>query len=322
MTMRYRAAIIGCGQIGALYSKPNQWSGILTHAHAYRHDKRTQLAAVVDIDKKKAGHAARQWGAKAYSNVRQMLDQEKADIISICVPDEAHEDVLEACLAYKPKAVFCEKPLTTDIASAQRIVTRYDQAGILLAVNFSRRWNPGVIRLKEEIQKDRYGRLLKAQGIYTKGILHNGSHMIDLMRYLCGEIKVTRSLGAKTDWKAADPSMDAFLEFSNGASGFLCCGDDRLFSIFELDMLFSKARVSLKNFGEDLIYEKVVLDPVLRGHKFLKLAGHQKMSLNKNMLYALRNVVDALEGKGILLCPAQEAYKTQLICHKILKGVR
>jgi len=317
---KFCAAIIGCGHIGTSYSNPQSKSGALTHAHAYAHDPRTELVALLDSKAEIAKKAAKVWGVQAYDDLEEMFNNEKIDIVSICVPDEAHQKVLEKCLLYFPKAVFCEKPMTTSIVAARKLVGQYARAGIILSINFSRRWNPGVIQLKEDIQKGKYGQLLNAQGTYTKGILHNGSHMIDLMRYLCGEITQVRPLSSKADWKVSDPSVDAFLQFSNGASAHLCSGDERHFSIFELEMIFTKARVSLKNFGEDFFYEKVVSDPVYKGYKILKLAEHKKLDSNKNILYAIAKLVDVLEGKNALLSSGGEAYKTQLICHQILNG--
>lgn len=319
---KYRAAIIGCGQIGVLYSKPHLWSGVLTHAHAYQHEKRTELVAVVDVDPKKAKHAARLWKTKAYSNLSRMLDNEKVDILSVCVPDQAHEAVLEACLDYNLKAVFCEKPLTTDTVSAQRIISRYTQSRILLGVNFSRRWNPRIRRLSQEIKAGKYGQWINAWGVYTKGILHNGSHMVDLMRFLIGEISSVKALSGKADWKAADPAVDAYLHFKDNKTAFLLAGDERRFSIFELEMLFSKARVSLKDFCEDLTIEKVIADPALKGYKVLKSAGSQKTDLSQNILLAIGNLVDALEGKGRLLCPGTDALKTQAVCQRVLNDYK
>jgi len=106
MTVKYNAAIIGCGRIAVLFDQPDQDDKILTHAHAYSLEPRVHLCAMADIDEQKANHAVKVWGGTPYSDVRKMLGQENIDIISICVPDENHEEVLDICLSYRPKAVF------------------------------------------------------------------------------------------------------------------------------------------------------------------------------------------------------------------------
>lgn len=310
---KYQAAIIGCGNIGT--------RGVLTHAQAYAQEPRTSLVAVLDQNKKRVEVAAKSWGVRAYHALEEMFNKEKIDIVSVCVPDEAHEEILNRCLKYVPKVVFCEKPLTTNLISAKKIVEHYAKEGVMLAVNFSRRWNPGIRQLKANIEQGKFGRLMGVHGIYTKGILHNGSHMIDLIRYLAGEIKHVRALNARIDWKASDPAVSAYLQLTNGAFGFIAAGDERYFSIFDLELVLTKARISLKNFGEDLVIEKVKVDPLFKGYKILGSTEYLKMDLKKNIHYALGNLIDALEGKDVVLIPAKEAYFTQQICHQILKGL-
>ena len=66
---------------------------------------------------------------------------------------------------------MCEKPFTTDIKSAKYFVDEYKKAGILLAVNYTRRWNKTFIELKNKIKRNEYGKILNIVGFYNKGIL-------------------------------------------------------------------------------------------------------------------------------------------------------
>ena len=299
---KYKAAIIGCGIIGT--------NGVLSHAYGYRHDPRVQLTAVVDTDQSALAAAAAAWKVNGYRHIKDLFKNEKIDIISICVPDTAHERILNECIKYKPMAVICEKPLTTQLAGAIKMVNRYKQHKILLSVNYSRRYNHGISALKKKIQQGQFGSLINAVGVYTKGTLHNGSHMIDLIRNVLGEVADVKVLGRRVDWKKTDPTIDAFLSLTNGAGVHLAAGDERVHSVFELDMFFSRARVSLRNFGEDLIIESA---------RPPKKIQRMKMKLSGNILTAIGNVIDALEGKAKLLSSAQEAVKTEQVCHQLLK---
>ena len=141
--------------------------------------------------------------------------------------------------------------------------------------------------------------------------------MIDLIRCLLGEINSVKALSGAIDWKRSDPSVNAHLKIG-GKSAFLVTGDEREFSVFELEMLFQKGRIALKDFGERLVIEKAIADPALKGYRMLKSAGEKKTALRKNMLLAIVNLADALEGKAPLLCLAGEALKTQVVCQRIL----
>ena len=73
----------------------------------------------------------------AYDDYREMLRQEKPEIVSICSPDECHLDNLEDVLASSAKYVMCEKPLATskEIERAGKLLNLTKEKGILFAEN-------------------------------------------------------------------------------------------------------------------------------------------------------------------------------------------
>ena len=88
-------------------------------------------------------------GGRPYYDPQRMLENEDIVLISICVPDGYRENLLDLCLSFRPRGVLCEKPLTLDMASAERIVDEYAKAGVYLSVNFSRRFDKSIIDLKK-----------------------------------------------------------------------------------------------------------------------------------------------------------------------------
>jgi len=71
-----------------------------------------------------------------------------------------------------------------------------------------------------------YGKVLNAIGIYTKGILHNGSHMINLFNFLFGNVYNFHPLSGRVDWSEDDPTLDAYLEYSNGTKAHVIGADE------------------------------------------------------------------------------------------------
>lgn len=318
----YRAVIIGAGRIGAFYSSPKDKTGITTHAHAYKQEKRIKLVGFVDIDKQKVQKAARIWGGKAYTNIDEMFKKENPDIVSICTPDKIHEKILKTCLKYKPRLVFCEKPLTTDVKSAEYFIKAYNEAHIVLAVNYLRRWNQSIINLKKKIEKNQFGQPLNIIGIYNKGILHNGSHLIDLLRYLFGEIAQAIPLSARIDWQKTDPTMDAFLKFSNGSVAHIVAADCRQYEIFELDLLFIKGRICFCKSGNEIKYYQVVDDKQTKGYKQLFFMHRENTNLKSTLLKAIPNLINYLEKKENLFCSGTDALATQKICQGLIEKYR
>ena len=318
MAIRYNAAIIGCGNIAALYDQPQHSDHILTHAHAYTLEPRIQLCAMADVNKQKADDATRIWGGIPYYDSNEMLEHENIDIISICVPDEQHEKMLDICYDYHPKAVFCEKPLTLDMQSAERIVKKYSDAGIVLAVNFSRRWDPTIQSLKKEFEKGTYGDVLNVTGIYTKGILHNGSHLIDILRYLFGDIADAIPLSAKFDWFENDPTVDAFIKFRNGVQAHIVSADARNYSIFEIDILCEKARFHFNKSGFHMIEYGLMENPIYSGYLELFEKQRVQTGLDKSLSYAISNIIDAIEGKDNIICSGNDALVAQNLCLNLI----
>jgi len=317
MKEKYKAVIIGCGNIAAHYDQPEHSDRILTHAHAYVNEPRVKLCAMADIDKKKADEASRIWGCMPYYDVREMLDEENADIISICVPDGLHKEMLDLCLEYKPKIVFCEKPLTTDISSAEEIVMKYANAGIPLAVDFMRRWDPEVQQLRDEISGVKYGRVINICGTYSKGILHNGSHLIDLLFYLFGEISTAIPLPGATDQYENDPTIDAFISFESGIKAHIMGADANNYTVFELDILFEKARIKFVDSGFFII--KFGLEENTLYPRFLKLKEEFRRDTGlKNALgIAVSDLINFIEGGKNLNCSGEDALYDQKICINI-----
>jgi predicted dehydrogenase len=318
MKNKYKAVIIGAGNMGAFYSKPDNYGAILTHAHAYKKEKRTKLIAFVDIDKKKALRAGRLWRVKAYTDINKMFHQEKPEIVSICTPDEIHKEVLKVCLKYKPKLVFCEKPFTTDIKSGRVLAREYKKARILLAVNYTRRWNKAFINLRKEIRKNRFGKCLNIIGIYNKGILHNGSHLISLLRYFFGEISDMAPLASRIDWKKTDPTLDAFLKFKSGHCAHIISTDSRQYELFEIDILFTKARIQLLDCGNQLVQYEVVQSHRHPDYRALKLVSKKNIRLAPTLLKVIPNLVNSLEGKDDILCSGEDVLETQKVCQQLI----
>jgi predicted dehydrogenase len=319
---KYKAAIIGCGRIGAFLGDPKNPKGVLTHAHAYKYSKQTNLVALVDINKNKASKAAKIWRTRFYTNISKMFLKEKPDIVSICVPDEFHEDVLKSCLKYKPKAVFCEKPLTTNIKSAKHLVKEYKKAKIFLAVNYTRRWNKTFINLRKKIKKNKYGCLLNAIGIYNKGILHTGSHLIDLLRFFFGEINQAVPLAARIDWKKTDPTLDVLLRLKNDAAAYLVGTDARQYEIFELDLLFEKGRIRLTETGVSIEYSKLINSPLVKGIKSVSVPQIKKTNLTSTLLKAPAAIIKALKNNEKLPCSGADILDTEEVCKKLIKAYK
>ncbi len=106
---------IGCGRIADL------------HALAYRNSPEARLYAICDPDPETRMRRQAEWGPeKAYADYRTLLDDPRVDAVEILCPYDQHEPVFLAAVQ-AGKHVACQKPMTTTLASADRMVAASKQ---------------------------------------------------------------------------------------------------------------------------------------------------------------------------------------------------
>lgn len=128
-----RLAVVGAGQFGA------------NHCRVIHESTRAELAAVVDIDRSRADAAAAQYGAQAFTDIRELAG--KVDAAVVAAPTMAHEEIgcqlLEAGID-----VLVEKPIAPDVPSATRLIDTAQRRGRVLQVGHLERFNPAVLELE------------------------------------------------------------------------------------------------------------------------------------------------------------------------------
>lgn len=315
----FTAVIIGAGRIASQFDSP-QSREVLTHAHAFSKHPQVDLRGILDSNRGVARREGKKWGCPAYDDVDVMMKAVQPDIVSICTPDMSHFDMLLKVASYKPRIVICEKPVTMNVTSTRKIVRRYHRLGIPIVVNYSRRFDRVVREIQHAILTGVYGKILCASGIYTKGIIHNGSHMIDLCRFLFGEIRSILTTIEVTDYSRSDSSISGFLEFDLCKQFHLMVGDERKYSIFELDILFESRRVRLIDSGFYVSVQEVKHDRRYAGYQCLHSPVNKRTSLHRAMLALVDNVVKYLSHRQLLVGRVEDAAETQRVCELMLTG--
>ena len=236
------------------------------------------------------------------------------DVASVCVPTAFHADILEALLNSPARLVFAEKPLTNDLDRSTSIAAAYRAAGKPMAVNYFRRWASGFTELRAEIRAGRWGSFLKGSAWYTKGLLNNGSHFIDLLAFLLGDLQPVARLGHVADGRDDDPTADVIVATGDGAPIHLLGADMNAFSIFEADLLFTGGRVSLTESGFHIIRRPVIASSRFPGYHVLGPAGSEDSGLTHAMLDAVDNIARHLADGTPLESDCRSALAAQTLC--------
>ncbi|MCH7744751.1 MAG: Gfo/Idh/MocA family oxidoreductase [Chloroflexi bacterium] len=307
-----RAALIGCGKMGSEYSSDIQQSGVYSHAHAYSAHPATELVAVCDADLRRAKACANQWSVPAhFDDYREMLAVAKPDIVSICTPDETHFAVgMNVLETEGVRGVICEKPLALDVSQAQAMAQSASAHEVALLVNYSRRFDAAYQTLRCQIQKGRLGSIQAVSGYYGKGLLHNGSHWLDLLRFLFGEVRWV--IGKPTGWAFGDDlTCDVWLGMESGFTAFLHGTDSEAYTVFEMDILGSSGRVRISRTGRNLEYYEAQDSPVVAGYRELSNEPYLTVNaMSEAILGAVDNMVLHLEESAMLACSGSDAVET------------
>ena len=143
---KINVGIIGCGRISDL------------HYPGYRHSPKARIRAVCDTDPDLAQRRQQEWGAtKAYTDYREMLQDGEIDAVEILSPHKLHESmVVHAAEAGKHIAV--QKPMTIDLASADRMLAAAAHAGVVYRVTDNYVFYPPIVRAKQLIEDGAIGK--------------------------------------------------------------------------------------------------------------------------------------------------------------------
>ncbi|HEV8638100.1 MAG TPA: Gfo/Idh/MocA family oxidoreductase [Chloroflexota bacterium] len=191
-----RAAIIGCGKI----SRP--------HARAYRDVDATELVAAADISQPARDTFAAEFGLeRTYADAEELLSREKPDLVSICTWPPYHADLTIAACDAGARAVLCEKPIAVHLADADRMIETARARGTLLCINHQRRFTPRYVAAREYIDAGAIGLVTHVAAICGGDLLTDGTHLIDLTRYLVGELPIEWVFGGleRTKRRNVDP---------------------------------------------------------------------------------------------------------------------
>ena len=217
--MSVKVAVIGVGSMGR------------NHARVYWELPTADLVGVADTNKEIADSIATRYSTKAYSDYREMLDEQHPDAVTISVPTSSH---LEIALEVIQRGIhlLIEKPIAVNIEEGKRIISAAEKSNVKLTVGHIERFNPAVIALKEHLAAKELGHVFQVnvnrQGplpvrINDVGVVIDlAVHDLDIMRYVT-ESEIVR-IYAETQsgiHSQYEDMMSGLLRLSDGTIGSL-----------------------------------------------------------------------------------------------------
>jgi predicted dehydrogenase len=194
------------------------------HSNAWRQAPRffdlpadIRMAVICGRDTVLTRRAAKNLGwENSSTDWRRIVTDPLIDIIDICTPNDSHAEIAIAA-ANAGKAILCEKPLARTVAEAERIVAAVKRARVANMVCHNYRRVPAIALAKQMIADGELGRrIYHFRARYAQDWIANedfpmvwrvrkriagsgalgdiGAHIIDLARYLVGEIATVKAV--------------------------------------------------------------------------------------------------------------------------------
>jgi predicted dehydrogenase len=168
-------------------------------------------------------------------------------------------------------------------------------------VNYTRRFAPAF----RALDITALGALQHVSGAYVKGLAHNGTHWLDLLRMLTGEPVAVRGWDRLGE-AGADPTLDAELELAGGAGARLVALDTRCFTTFEMELTGTLGRIRIADAGHRIERWTVGDDPRHPGYRVLRPESPVTGALRDGTLHAVRDLVGCVRGDREPACSAAD----------------
>lgn len=233
----FRCGILGAGKFAA------------THAAVLIRLPYTDLTTVCDTNKTQCTNFTEQWGGRPCADLPTLLG-EHLDLLIITTPDHTHASVLRSILAspHPPPMVIVEKPLCVTPEELILLKSLVPQHQTRIIVEHSRRFNTGVLRMRDLLHSEELGKLLSVDWTYYAGWFHTGVHAVDTLRMLLGECTCIGAERTGMGRSADDPLLHVTLAATTlpEIPIVLRGVSDNPYELFEAEFVCSQGRIRMQ----------------------------------------------------------------------------
>lgn len=212
MNKKVRVGVIGTGAIADI-----------AHFPSLKSNKNVELVSVISGNMDLANEAVRRYGiGQAVTTLDEML-KTGVDCVFLLTPKTIRKQYLIPLMEAKMD-VYCEKPLSMTLKDCEMLADMSAKAGSILMVGFNRRFAP-VYQKAKAVFANQPPEFVYAEKnrefIEYRGTMENAIHMIDLLRFMCGECTHVMAHARYKDDPFYEHLCTAQLTFDSGAIGLL-----------------------------------------------------------------------------------------------------
>lgn len=274
----------------------------LSHARAYSLHSDFSLLGAADPEPALRQQFTERYKTAAYASVAGLLAAGNADVIVIASPTDTHLAIVREVLqGSTPRLILCEKPLAYSESDATEMERLCRERDVLLFVNYIRRADPAVIEVKRRLDTAQIVAPFKAVVWYSKGLLHNGSHFLDLLAFWFGPVQHAALICAGENRGEQDAEPDFRLGFTHGSAIF-CAAREENFSHYTVEIVAANGRLRYEQ-GGVISWQSAGQHPTLEHYRQLQKPGEEIANdMDHYQFNVASQISHALQGKIHTLC--------------------
>ncbi|MBK8982282.1 MAG: hypothetical protein IPM38_08160 [Ignavibacteria bacterium] len=197
--------------------------------------------------------------------------------------------------------------MAKSLKDIENINEKYKEAGIPLQVNYTRRFLNEFEEIKKCIDEKKIGRTESVTFYYSRGLVHNASHYIDIALWYFGEPDDVISFSQKKGITDEDKSVSFILKYSGGPEIIFIALDIDKLSFAEIDIAGTHGRIKY-NYKGEIEYYTVKANPLFNGYKIYECINVDKVKFS-SITRSYKNIYEVLTGKSSLRSNSENSIK-------------
>jgi hypothetical protein len=210
-----------------------------------------------------------------------------------------------------------EKPLSDNLNESKELA--HLDINIPVTVNYFRRWNDDLKELKNELNNNKFGDVKKITTHYTKGLVNNASHILDLLLWYFEDVSFENVIlrYPKTD---DDYGIDCRLFVDEKVPVYLLHIPEVDYVFIEIEIICENAVVKISQRGQKIQIFKKERDPDYAIFNRINLNSDDETRWNSCFLNAINELVSSIETGSNISCSMEDAFKVSYLCDEILNS--
>ncbi len=330
---RTEISLIGCGRIGFLLENDRLRNKPCTHFGGAS-TARLKITSACDLNEARLhefGITAGLTRDSLFSNYRELFAARRPKMVIISTWTDTHAEIALEAVKSGARILILEKPAAHSLALADRIRTESEKHGCRVIVNHERRFDGRYRKVLEMVSSGLIGEIktvnarmltgpYRGSSEITEGggpLLHDGTHLVDIIRFFFGEIIEVRGEFTRLSRSSGfEDSASAWLKSKSGINIFLEAGGGRKYFQFELEIWGSEGKIIIGNGCNRLfIKKKSALYTGFNDLVEVKFPAYKNINCFSGLYRSAANILKGIDEPEI--SSIDDGYKALEIVHAV-----